>query len=173
MKLKKIIFGVIGVIVVLGVIGAILPDDEKTSSSDVKKEQVKLPGIGETVKDTYFDVTVNGAEIVKSKKINSFESLKAEPDIKYLIINITFKNTDKESRMVTDGSVIVNYDGKNYEFDKTETVMDDGWGLFLDQLNPLTKKTTNLVYRLPAEIKGNAIYKTGRGNAKIELGIIK
>ena len=90
----------------------------------------------------------------------------------YLIINASFKNTDKESRMLMDGSVWINYNGKNYEFDKAETVMLEGWGLLLDQINPLTTKTTNLVYKMPAEIKGNAYWQPGRANRdkKILLG---
>lgn len=71
----------------------------------------------------------------------------------YLIINVTFKNTNNESRMLIDGSVWINYNGKDYEFDKSETVMAEGYGILLDQSNTLISKTTNLVYKIPAEIK--------------------
>ncbi len=64
---------------------------------------------------------------------------------------------------------------KDYEFDKSETVMAEGFGLFLDQINPLTSKTTKLVYKLPAEIKGPAYYEPGRAsdNESIYLGDLK
>jgi hypothetical protein len=47
--------------------------------------------------------------------------------------------------------------------------------LFLEQLNPLTQKTTNLVYKIPKEIKGPAYYKPGRADndQRIFLGDLK
>jgi len=78
------------------------------------------------------------------------------------MINITFKNIDSESRLFSEGSVFIDYNNKVYEFDKTEAILADGWGSFFDQLNPLISKTTNLVYKLPSEIKGNAIWVPGR-----------
>lgn len=103
---------------------------------------------------------------------NEFADLKPEQGNMYLVINATFKNIDKESRMLLDGSVWINYNGKDCEFDKSETVMLEGWGLLLDQINPLTSKTTHLVYKIPAEIKGNAYWQPGRADSgqKILLG---
>lgn len=154
---------------------AIGDGDSKQSSESVKveKETETYSQIGETVKDEYFEVTVNSVDVVKSKKINDFESLEAEEGAKYLILNVTFKNIDKESRMPLEGSVFINYNGTNYEYDNTETILSDGWGLYFDQLNPLTAKTTNIVYKIPAEIQGNAIYKPGRGSSEFTLGEIK
>ncbi len=88
---------------------------------------------------------------------------------------MSFKNTSEESRMLMDGVVIINYNGKDYNFDKSETVMADGWGLLLDQINPLTTKTTKLVYKIPTEITGNAYYKPSRSGSNdiIDLGIIE
>ena len=106
---------------------------------------------------------------------NEFANLKAEPGNKYLVMNTTFKNTDSESRMLMDGEILINYNGKDYTFDKSETVMLEGWGLLLDQINPLTSKTTNIVYKIPEELKGVAYYKPGRAGSNdiIELGNIK
>jgi hypothetical protein len=77
--------------------------------------------------------------------------------------------------MLMEGAVFINYNGKEYEFDKSEVIMAEGFGLFLDQINPLTSKTTKLVYKLPAEIKGPAYYKPGRASddEKIFLGDLK
>ena len=63
--------------------------------------------------------------------------------------------------MLMDGSVWINYNGKDYEFDKSESIMAEGWGLVLDQINPLISKTTNLVYKIPAEIKGDIYWQPG------------
>lgn len=106
---------------------------------------------------------------------NQFSDLKSEPGTKYLVLDVTFKNTDSESRMLTDGEVHITYNGKDYNFDKSETIMAEGYGLFLDQINPLTQKSTKLVYKLPEEINGVAYYNPGRasGDEVISLGNIK
>lgn len=143
---------------------------EKTAQ---KTEAPKGVRVGETLHTDYFDITVNKVSIEDRVNTgNQFADLKPEQGNMYLIINATFKNTDKESRMLMDGSVWINYNGKDYEFDKSETVMLEGWGLLLDQINPLTTKTTNLVYKIPAEIKGNAYWQPGRADSdqKILLG---
>nr|DAK20655.1 MAG TPA: protein of unknown function (DUF5067) [Caudoviricetes sp.]DAS78816.1 MAG TPA: protein of unknown function (DUF5067) [Caudoviricetes sp.] len=179
--MKKVLYGVVGVIIALFLIGTFAGGDSgsksKSNSESAKTENTNASNnyasVGQTVKDDYFEVTVNSVDVVNSKKISDFEELKAEKDTKYLIINVTFKNADKESRMVVDGSVFINYNGTEYEYDHTETILEDGWGLFLDQLNPLTAKTTNIVYKIPAEITGDVIYKPGRGSSEFYLGAIK
>lgn len=151
-------------------------DNSSSSSSEQTEQKTEAPkgvGIGETLRTDYFDITVNKVSLEDRVNTgNEFADLKPEQGNLYLIINASFKNTDKESRMLMDGSVWINYNGKNYEFDKAETVMLEGWGLLLDQINPLTTKTTNLVYKIPAEIKGNAYWQPGRADSdqKILLG---
>lgn len=141
-----------------------------------ESEAPKGVGVGEILRTEHFNITVNKVSTRDSVDTgNEFADLKPENGNLYLIINASFKNTDTESRMLIDGSVWINYNGKNYEFDKTETVMLEGWGLFLDQINPLTTKTTNLVYKIPAEIKGGAYWQPGRAgrDQKIFLGNLK
>jgi hypothetical protein len=151
-------------------------DNSSSSSSEQIEQKTEAPkgvGIGETLRTDYFDITVNKVSLEDRVNTgNEFADLKPEQGNLYLIINASFKNTDKESRMLMDGSVWINYNGKDYEFDKAETVMLEGWGLLLDQINPLTTKTTNLVYKIPAEIKGNAYWQPGRADSdqKILLG---
>lgn len=134
---------------------------------------VKRLGIDDVVHTKYFDITVNEAKTRDRVSTgNQFSDLQAENGNMYLIINTTFKNTDNESRMIFEGSVWINYNGKDYEFDKSEPIMADGWGLFLEQLNPLTSKTTNLVYKIPTEIKGDIYWQPGRSDEKIFIGNI-
>lgn len=144
-----------------------------SSEQTEKKSEPKGVGVGQVLHTDYFDITVN--EVNLQDRVNTgnqFANLKPEQGNMYLIINASFKNTDNESRMLMDGSVWINYNGKDYEFDKSETVMLEGWGLLLDQINPLTTKTTNLVYKIPAEIKGNAYWQPGRAkkSQRILLG---
>jgi hypothetical protein len=146
-------------------------DDGGDSSSSSSSSTVSADNtatakqLGETLSTKYFDVTVNEVSLQDRVSTgNQFADLKKEAGNQYLILNTTFKNTDGESRMISDGEVIINYNGKDYLFDKSETVMLEGWGTMLDQLNPLTSKTTNLVYKIPTEIKGPAYYRPGRSS---------
>lgn len=153
-------------------------DDKKETgeSSTVSAEAAKnYKKVGETLSTEYFDVTVKKVGVQNSVDTgNPLVSLPAEDGNKYLIMEVTFKNTSNESRMLMDGEVLINYNGKEYKYDKSEAVMLEGWGLMLDQINPLTSKTTNLVYKIPAEIKGTAYYQPGRSDSDdlINLGNI-
>ena len=149
---------------------------EQTKSEEKKSDEKTNVSVGQVLKTKYFEVTVNEAARKKSVKTgNQFTDLKAEKGIRYLVLNTTFKNIDEESRMLIDGDVIINYNGKDYTYDKSETIFADGWGLLLDQINPLTSKTTNLVYKIPEEITGRAYYRPGRSGKDdlIFLGNLK
>jgi len=148
----------------------------KNSDQTTSTEEPTYKEVGETLSTRYFDVTINKANLQdKVNTGNQFSDLKPEEGIQYLVLNITFKNTDNESRMITDGEVLINYDGKEYTFDKSETLLVEGWGILLDQINPLTSKTTNIVYKIPTEINGIAFYKPGRASSSdlILLGNIE
>jgi len=177
----KIFFTIIIAIIVLSNLG----DDKSASKSssgignesdlDSKSSESKPISVGDVLKTEYFEIIVNKVDFEKRVNTrNEYSDLKPEEGVTYLIINATFKNIDNESRMLDDGSVWINYNGKDYEFDKSEVVMAEGWGLLLDQINPLTSKTTNLVYKIPAEIKGNAYWQPGRANddERIFLGTL-
>ena len=177
---KKILIG-FGVLVAIGVISNLGKDkngkstDNSSSSTEQTAETPTGVKVGEVLKTDYFDITVNKAELQDRVSTgNEFSDLKPEDGNMYLIINATFKNTDSESRMLVDGSVWINYNGKDYEFDKSETIMAEGYGILLDQINPLTSKTTNLVYKIPAEVKGDAYWQPGRSDddERILLGTL-
>ena len=141
------------------------PDTEKK-----KPETVKLGGLLHT---EYFDVTAHSMTITKEIKTgDEFADLKPEEGVKYLVINATFKNTDKERRMIMDGSLWITYNGKEYEYDNAETFMVEGWGTTLENLNPLMSKTTNIVYKLPEEISGPVQWQPGRANRSDVIELI-
>lgn len=148
-------------------------DDKKSNS--ITENVAKSISVGQTLQTDYFEVTVNKVSFEERISTgNQFADLKRENGSLYLVLNVTFKNTDAESRMLTDGEILINYNGKDYLFDKSETIMLEGWGVLLDQINPLTSKTTNLVYKIPTEIKGNLFYRPGRAGSDdlISLGKI-
>lgn len=167
-KLRHLIsITVLGIFIFIA-FGSIDDDDSSSSSTSTSVSSDKpesLKQVGETLSTRYFDVTVN--EVYVQDRVNTgneFADLKKEEGNQYLILNATFKNTDDESRMISDGEVLINYDGKDYLFDTSETILLEGWGTMLDQLNPLTSKTTNLVYKIPREIVGPAFYRPGRSS---------
>lgn len=161
------------VFIAFGSIGDDKDSSSSNSSSVVSADNtrsVKL--VGETLSTEYFDVIVNKVSLQDQVNTgNQFADLKKEEGNQYLILNTTFKNTDNESRMIIDGEVLINYNGKEYLFDKSETVMLEGWGTMLEQLNPLTSKTTNLVYKIPNEISGQAFYRPGRSSSSDLIAI--
>ena len=159
------------VVVVIFTALAIASDEESSDNSGNAENSAKVE-VGDVLKTRYFDVVVNQVGLQRSVRIDGFQDLKPVQDIQYLIINVSFKNTDTESRMLDEGSVWIKYNNKNYQFDKSETILKDGWGLFLDQINPLVTKTTNIVYKIPMEIKGPAYWQPGRANnnQRIYLG---
>jgi hypothetical protein len=162
---------IIGIIFFIGIIAALFSDD----TEGVAQEPVQNVQVGEVLRTEYFDVTVSKIYIDDNVNTgNSFSSLKKENGAVYLILTTTFKNIDNESRMIDDGSVFINYNGKEYEYDHAEPIMAEGWGIMLDQINPLTSKSTNIVYKIPKEIKGPAFYEPGRNSdsKRIYLGNI-
>lgn len=174
-KKSAAIYGI--TLVVSFILFGVTSDQNKKGSSTEQRvtEEPKGVDVGQVLHTEYFDIIVN--EVRLKDRVNTgnqFANRKPEQGNMYLIINTSFKNTDNESRMLMNGSVWINYNGKDYEFDKAETVMLEGWGLILDQINPLTTKTTNLVYKIPAEIKGDAYWQPGRAgrNQRILLGTL-
>lgn len=177
---RKILIG-FGVLILIGIISNTGKNKkEKTvekSSNSTEQVVEKQTGvkIGEILKTDYFDISVNKVDLTDRVDTgNEFSDLKPEEGNKYLIINTTFKNTDDESRMIIEGTIWINYNGKEYEFDKSESVMAEGYGALLEQINPLTSKTTNLVYKIPAEITGDTYWQPGRSNndERIFLGTL-
>lgn len=122
-------------------------------------EQSNLtPSIGNQLTNMYFEINLHDAKVVdKVNTGNQFTNLPREDGNQYLIIDASFKNIDKESRMVIDGKLIID----EYEFDQSETILLEGWGTH-EQINPLVTKRTNIVYKIPSNIKGVVYWVPGR-----------
>ncbi len=171
----------VGWFVLLIIIGIAAGESETASVSQVATTQEEsipqteeaMPVIGDAVKAGYFEVTVNRASVENWVNTgNQFTDRKQEAGIKYLILNITFKNIDKKNRMMFDGELYINYGGQEYNY-PSEILLAEGWGIFLDTINPLMSKTTNLVYKLPGEMKGPVVWKPTRSRERIYVGDIK
>ncbi|MBI6576962.1 hypothetical protein [Pseudomonas viridiflava] len=111
----------------------------------------------------YFDVTVNDCTLSKSIDTgNRYSAVKPDPDARFLTVNATFKNTNNESRLPLEGSLVISKDDKDFKFDTAETIMSDGYGIRMRSLNPLIKLNTKIVYKVPNELSGEVYWKPGR-----------
>lgn len=90
-------------------------------------------------------------------------------DSKFLVVEATFKNIDVESRLPVEGSAYINISGKEYKFDQSEHILQEGYGIFFNRLNPLVSMTTKIVYRIPENIHGEVFWEPGRNTEKIRL----
>ena len=131
------------------------------SSSKKDTKTISYPKIGEVLKTQYFDVIVNKASIndmIDLKK--EFLNLKAGKSNTFLIVNVTIRNRDTLTRsMFTDGTLWINYYGKDYCFENAEIVMADGWNYMADDIKPFKSKTTNIAFKIPGSIRGDTYFQ--------------
>lgn len=162
---------VIGVIFIFLIIGISMIGNSNTPRKNQRANMVK---INQVLKTRYFDVMVNGINFQKIiYPANGYGVRNYERGIKYLIIDLTIKNTDNESRIAVNGTVFIDYNGKRLKFDEAENIVGPGWGL-LETLNPMIAIRTNVVYKLPEEITGQLYYQPGRSSSDeiIHIGTI-
>jgi len=173
-KGTKIVIGVIAGIVILGII---VPKKDRTSKdqetvttsssnpniSSSSNDHTSGVPVGQPLHTQYFDVTVNKYDIKDRVNTgNQFTDLGKEEGTKYLIIDVSFKNTDKETRTMLDGVVLISNGGNVYRYEQPEPIMLPGWGLLLDNINPGVTKRTKLVYKIPADVAGTISFNPAR-----------
>ncbi|GID03222.1 hypothetical protein [Pseudomonas sp. 008] len=111
----------------------------------------------------FFDVTVNDCTVSRAIITgNKFADRKEDPDFRYLVVNATFKNNDKEGRLPLEGSLIITKDGQEYKYDTTERITHESYGIGLQSLNPLIKLKTKIAYKVPNELDGEVYWQPGR-----------
>ncbi|MDZ4262541.1 MAG: tetratricopeptide repeat protein [Pseudomonadota bacterium] len=118
----------------------------------------------------HFEVTLFGCTVKSDLGLkNKSAGPKPSADSEFLILDVSFKNEDTESRIPLAGSVFINYGGKRYKFDSPETVWQDGWDLRFGKINPLLTERTKLAYRIPLHMRGDADWVPGRNQENIKL----
>lgn len=118
----------------------------------------------------HFDISAG--KCISTKKVgtgNKFFEPKAWDGSRFFIVNASFKNMDTESRLPTEGSLHVKYNGAEYKFDSVEPIMLEGYNIWLKQVNPLITMKAKLVYRIPDEIEGEVFWEPGRNKEGIRL----
>lgn len=124
----------------------------------------------------YFKISADSAYYGPSVNTgNRFAEPKKWDGSRFFVIRASFKNLDTESRLPSEGSLFINYKGKDYEFDSVEPVMLEGFNIWFKKVNPLITMKTKIVYRIPDEIHGEVFWRPGRNSngTKLWLGFIK
>jgi len=180
---KGIKFGVTGLLAI-GLIAQLGGDSSGNEASDgdsasVEEEAGESPRvvpIGTPLETDYFDVTANKMTVAdRINTGNEYIDVPPAEGVAFIIIDATFKCTDTESRTVEQGSLWVNVDGQDYEFDKDEFISDEYTFDVFETLNPLVSKTAKVVYKIPSDLKGAVYWQPSGayGEQKISLGDLK
>jgi cell division septation protein DedD len=125
--------------------------------------------IGQTVNSKYFDVTVNHASTTSRINPNWLINESAGSGNQFLVLNITIKNTNSESRFFNEGSLLIKINEKALKFDKTEFILSDGFITPFTSINPLITLTGNIVYKIPDDYDSRIIWVPGRDDKAIVL----
>lgn len=123
----------------------------------------------------YFKISADSSYYGKSVKTgNRYAEPKQWDGSRFFVIRASFKNLDTESRLPAEGSLFINYNGKDYEFDSVEPIMLEGYNIWFKKINPLITMKTKIVYRIPDEIHGEVFWRPGRNSnsTKLWLGSI-
>lgn len=122
----------------------------------------------------YFEVSANKA--FATNKIgtgNKYAEPKPWEGSRFFVVNASFKNISTESRLPIGGSLFINYNGKDYEFDTVEPIMLEGYNIWFKSINPLITMKTKIVYRIPNEVSGEVFWRPGRNPTDTRLWVGK
>ena len=149
-------------------------DDQKSTSKATEKKYK----IGETVKTEKWDITINNAKFVDKIIDNSRRFTPSEGN-KYLVINLTVKNTGTKNdtflsniNLITD-DLTTHITYKDYNFSGISLI---GYSedLFEKSLNPLSSKNGVLTFEISSEVSDklnemSMIFKEGTKKYTINL----
>ena len=86
---------------------------------------------------------------------------------KYLIVDVSAKNIANESKsLVSAGKLILGDGDDKIEIKNDETLLTEGYGAFLEEVNPKLSKKTKLVYKIPADYADKTIIWDAFGSSK-------
>lgn len=111
----------------------------------------------------YFDVTINSCSVTDGPITgNSYTEPDDWPGSRFLVIDAEFKNIDQEGRLPSEGSLIIKHNGRELRYDSTESILQEGYGIYFKSVNPLITMPTKIVYRIPNEVSGEVSWEPGR-----------
>lgn len=122
----------------------------------------------------YFEVSTSKAFATNEIRTgNKYAEPKQWEGSRFFVVDASFKNVDTESRLPSGGSLFINYNGKEYEFDTVEPIMLEGYNIWFKSINPLITMKTKIVYRIPNEVSGEVFWRPGRNPSDTRLWVGK
>jgi hypothetical protein len=157
-KGKFIILGVIVFFIVAGALSSLNEDTTKTSNTNTQKangdssdsKAADIVALGSEGQSENLALKVNEVGDTDEIKENDFLSYKPDSG-KYAIVNITIKNTGKESTSLTNGYFkLITSDGAEYS--PTILIGLDNKYISFESINPGLDITGNLVFEVPKDL---------------------
>lgn len=112
----------------------------------------------------HFNVTAKSCNISSAVGTkNRYSEPEKWDGSQFVVIDVLFKNMDKEGRLPLEGRLIIKTpEGEELKYDSTETIMESGYGIYFKSVNPLVTMPTKIVYRIPSDIVGEVLWEPGR-----------
>ncbi|CAN5761550.1 hypothetical protein BH23ACT11_BH23ACT11_27550 [soil metagenome] len=160
--------GLVTLIVVIAVIAAVSggggqseeagaadsASDNSSQSESGQQTETPQAGIGDKIEDGQFTFTVSGVEEAQTLGQGAMAT---EAQGKYVLVNLTVKNTSNEVATFNAGSSQVAYDSQGREYQTSEDAIMSGdssdQSSFLQQINPGSSIEGRLVYDVPDQVQ--------------------
>jgi len=123
--------------------------------------------IGDIASSKFFSFRVNGIQFT-NRVGNFLIGQDAGAGNRFLIIDVTIKNIDTESRVIDGGEVRASHNGKWLKFESPEVVLDENF-IYFKELNPLTSVRGKVAFKVPAELQGPFYWIPPRTDGRIKL----
>ena len=141
-------------------------EKKETKSKEKEKPKEEIGKLGTPYVTNHFEVTAKEVTVKKSVQAG-YDSLDPEEGAKYVVINVTAKNISNESKtLVTSGKLLLGDGADQIELLHDESILADGYGTFLDSVNPKLSKSTKIVYKIPAEYAEKTMVWDAFGSGK-------
>lgn len=114
-----------------------------------------------TMNTLSFKVTANSCTAATSLGGKILVASTDQPGNKFIILDSTWMNTATDSRRIEPGALLVDYQGKTYQFDSYERVIDPEYSLPPQAVNPMVSYRLKLAFRVPSELKGKVRWQPG------------
>jgi len=149
--MKKIILIVVGIIVVLGIIGAVIggsgnSNSSSSNNSNSNESKSTTAGIGQAAKDGKFEFTVNSFKCGQSSVGKDFLTKTAQGQ--YCLLNVTVKNVEDQAQsLFSSNQYLFDSSNKKFSADDTATIyaapQSNSW---YSEINPGNSVTGDIVF---------------------------
>lgn len=149
--------GIIVLLVVLGIIGAIFGGNSTTSTTGQKKIEKHALKIGEAFKSDAFEMTITGKDVTK-RVTDKSGYLYSDANGVFVVVHVHYKNIADNAKRLDNSAFKLVADGKTYSPVTLTIRLQDN--IFLDQINPGIEKDGDVYFDVPEAVaKSNLTLK--------------